>query len=215
MTSVAVWLLGLTTLVAVGDWIAVATERRGVEYLLKPLTMVALIAAAVALRPVDPAARGWFVAALVLSLAGDVFLMLVDQHRWFVPGLASFLLGHVAYIVGLATRGFDAAAFGVGVGLGVAAGVALGPRLVGGASRRDPRLRAPVGAYITVISLMVASAIGSTLAPAVVGALLFYLSDFLIGWSRFVTDVPHARLLIIVTYHAAQVLLVSSLVVTP
>ncbi len=35
----------------------------------------------------------------VLSLAGDVFLMLPE--KWFVAGLGSFLLGHLAYIVGL------------------------------------------------------------------------------------------------------------------
>ena len=47
---------------------------------------------------------------------------------------------------------------------------------------------------------------------AIVGALLFYLSDFSIGWSRFVRDFRAHRLVIITTYHAAQVLLVVSLV---
>jgi hypothetical protein len=43
--------------------------------------------------------RTWFVVALALSLLGDVFLMLpVDL---FVFGLGAFLLGHVAYTVGL------------------------------------------------------------------------------------------------------------------
>ena len=47
--------------------------------------------------------RAWFVAALVLSLAGDVFLMLPKDL--FVFGLGAFLLGHLAYIVGLHVDG--------------------------------------------------------------------------------------------------------------
>jgi len=47
----------------------------------------------------------------------------------------------------------------------------------------------------------------------IVGALLFFLSDFCIGWSRFVSDFKGSGLAIIVTYHLAQILLVASLVV--
>ena len=52
-------------------------------------------------------------AALALSLAGDVFLMLPSDQ--FVPGLASFLLGHIAYIVGL--QSLDTSATGLVIGL--------------------------------------------------------------------------------------------------
>ena len=48
-----------------------------------------------------------FVVALVFSLAGDVFLMLPDEDRWFAFGLGSFLLGHIAFVVMFADRGFD------------------------------------------------------------------------------------------------------------
>src|SRR5205085_9322055 len=61
---------------AAGDWFAVARERKLLEYLCKPAVMAFLIWGALALRPDHPAQRGWFVAALALSLAGDVFLML-------------------------------------------------------------------------------------------------------------------------------------------
>lgn len=43
------------------------------------------------------AAARLLVAALLLSAAGDVFLAL-DRVRLFVPGLASFLLAHLAYL---------------------------------------------------------------------------------------------------------------------
>jgi uncharacterized membrane protein YhhN len=73
-------------------------------------------------------------------------------------------------------------------------------------------MAAPVGAYMLVISAMVASAVGTGLALAVAGAVLFYVSDALIAWTRFVHDLPHGRLAVITTYHVAQALLVLSLV---
>jgi uncharacterized membrane protein YhhN len=43
-----------------------------------------------------PSGRLWLLAALVGSLAGDVFLLFPG---YFVPGLVAFLLAHVAYLV--------------------------------------------------------------------------------------------------------------------
>jgi uncharacterized membrane protein YhhN len=206
-------LIGATLVVAVADWWAVAADRRPVEYVLKPLTMVVLIAAAVALPdPTSEAARWWLVAGLVCSLAGDVFLML---DGYFVPGLASFLVGHVAYVVGLWNLGVDARWVVAGLMLVVVLVAAIGLPIVRAAGATDRRLTVPVGAYIAVISLMVASAIGTTVPAAIVGALLFYASDACIGWSRFVEDFPRSRLAIMTTYHLGQVGLVLALVGTP
>ncbi|MBS1839147.1 MAG: lysoplasmalogenase [Actinobacteria bacterium] len=203
-------LIGLTLLVAVADWIAVATDRRRVEYVLKPLTMVVLVAAAVALPdPTSGAARGWLVAGLLCSLAGDVFLMLEDH---FVEGLAAFLVGHVAYVIGLWLLGVDLRRFLVGLAIVVVLMAVVGRIIVAGARRHDPRLTAPVAAYICVISLMVASAIGTGIWIAVLGAFLFYVSDAVIGISRFVRDFPQSRLVVMTTYHLAQVGLVLALV---
>ena len=59
MTTTFDVLIGLTLVVAVADWIAVGTDRRRAEYVLKPLTMVVLIGAALAADPVSSgAARG-------------------------------------------------------------------------------------------------------------------------------------------------------------
>ena len=54
--------------------------------------------------------RAWWVAAIVLSLLGDVFLMLPSDR--FVFGLVSFLLAHLAYIGGFlfAEAGVDSLA---------------------------------------------------------------------------------------------------------
>src|SRR5262245_54513038 len=100
MTAAAFVLIALTLGVAALDWVAVYAKLRGLELVAKPLTMVVLILAVLALEPSSNAARGCFVVALVFSLAGDVFLML-KREDFFVFGLGAFLAGHVAYIVGL------------------------------------------------------------------------------------------------------------------
>lgn len=205
MTSVAAFLLGAAVVVAVGDWVAVWRRARGWEYLLKPATMLLLVGVAVTLVPEDESRRAWFVLALVLSLAGDVFLLL--PRNLFVAGLASFLLGHVAYIAG----------FGLGeawpwiLGVAVVAAVVGTPILRALLARGEKELVGPVVAYMAVISVMVACAIGTGDAVAIAGAALFMLSDSLIAWNRFVRPLAWAPVTIMVTYHLAQSGLVLSL----
>jgi uncharacterized membrane protein YhhN len=69
-----------------------------------------------------------------------------------------------------------------------------------------------VAAYILVISVMVTMAIGTGDARAIVGASLFYVSDALIAWNRFVRPLAFAPVAIMVTYHLAQAGLVLFLV---
>jgi uncharacterized membrane protein YhhN len=205
-------------IVAALDWYAVARKKRAPEYLLKPLTMVVLIAAAVALGSDDPAyVRGFTIAALVLSLAGDVFLML--PRDLFVPGLASFLLAHIAYIVAFLSFS-EPAGWAVVASVGVIAALMYGRLFRGMLATGRQALAVPVALYVLAISAMVASAFGAAgradwtaarSAFAIFGALLFFASDGMIGWSRFVRDFRGSRVAIIVTYHLAQAALVLAL----
>lgn len=211
MNGAAGLLLALGFVAAVVDWIAVHLERRPVEYVAKPATLALFVAAAVALDPVDPTVRSWFVAALVLSLLGDVFLML--PRDLFVFGLGSFLLGHLAYIVGMAIDGLQADKAGFGLVVVAVAAAAVGVvilRSVSGGSERE--LFGPVVAYMLVISAMVVCAFGTWHLAAIAGALLFYASDALIAWNKFVREQPHGRLAVMITYHLAQAGLLLSLV---
>ena len=205
MTATVVLILTLTAVIAVVDWLAVAGSRRGLEYAAKPLTMVGLITAVLAYDTDQHAVRGLVVVALALSLLGDVLLMLPADL--FVPGLAAFLLAHVAYVVAMFVLG--ALSGGLLIGLvGVAiAGAVLGLPIVRGAVRQDAALQVPVVAYLLVISLMVATAAGTGVAVVLAGALLFYASDALLGWSRFVVDFGRSRVAVMVTYHLGQALL--------
>lgn len=214
----------LTLAAALLDWIAVGrraadpdsrTARIG-EYVLKPLTMALLIGAALAIAHDHASCRLVViatVAALAFSLLGDVFLL---GDRFFVPGLAAFLLAHVAYIVGFVKLHYPGSSYALsflitGVTLAAALFVLVGLPVARGAAEEDPKLKVPVLAYLTVISAMLVTAWWTGDLRIIPGALLFAFSDSLIGWTKFVRrdwelDVP-----IIVTYHLAQVLLVLGL----
>ncbi|WP_208027414.1 lysoplasmalogenase [Rhabdothermincola sediminis] len=209
MTGVAALWFALALTVAVGDWLAVHAGRRTAEYVAKPLTMVLLIGAALALDPVDGAVRVAFVVALAFSLAGDIFLML--PRDLFVAGLASFLIGHLAYITGLQLRGQSGEWFVLGLVVVLAVILVVGVRIVRAVRAGDDALAVPVTAYLAVISLMVASAFGTGNGFAMAGALLFYASDAMIAWNRFVQPHPWARVAIMTTYHLGQFGLVLSL----
>lgn len=210
MTTAAWGLLGLTLVIAVIDWFAVVTDRRPIEYFAKPATMVALIGVALALEPADSGIRSWFVVALVCSLAGDVFLMLPEDR--FIPGLVSFLLGHIAYVVGLVMAHDSLQLTGAGfivVALGL---IVVLPRLLPTVRAEAPELVPPVCVYIGVISAMVIAAWGSAVPLAIVGAVLFYISDATLAWTKFVEDHPRGRIIVMTTYHLGQIGLALSLV---
>lgn len=207
LTAPAVALLVLAGIAAIGNWVSVVRGSTVGVYVCKPSTLVLMIGAALALEPTYGDVRAWFVVALALSLAGDVFLMLPSDA--FVPGLASFLLAHVAYIVGFTRHPDGTWWWAVPV---VAVATVLGTRLVRGIRTKDhPELVAPVVAYVLTILVMVSSALASGVVVGAVGAILFMVSDAFIGEDRFVRARPWQPLTIIVTYHVAQALLVLSL----
>jgi uncharacterized membrane protein YhhN len=129
----------------------------------------------------------------------------------FIPGLASFLVAHVFYIVlfrqGLGwfpNRTAMAAVFAVGAAMYAIVLPGLG----------DPILKVAVAAYVTVISLMVSQAIGraTVLGDAAsrwvaLGTCIFMVSDALIAINKFVTPVPLSSLWILITYYCAQMLI--------
>src|SRR5436190_302342 len=85
VATAGAWLfLGLAALAAVGDWWAVARDRKHVEYVCKPATLALLVGVAATLQADDNVVRACFIVALLLSLLGDVFLML--PHDLFIAG---------------------------------------------------------------------------------------------------------------------------------
>lgn len=204
-------LILLAAAFALVDWTGVVRDDRRLRWIGKPGTMVALLAVAVSGSDgVADGVRWWIIAGLVLSLAGDVFLLLGEQ--WFIAGLGSFLIAHVAYIVAMQQVGTAADRLLAGFVAAGAVGLVVGQPIVRGAAGQDPAMRVPVAVYLLAISVMVAMAIGTGEPWLIAAAALFYCSDGILGWNRFV----HARrwmpLAVMVAYHLAQAGFVAFLV---
>lgn len=149
-------------------------------------------------------------AALALSAFGDFLLALKDQGRFFVLGLASFLVAHVAYVVVFLPRASmpnPVALTMIVIALVAAATFlrVLAPKL--------GRMRVPVFAYFTVIMAMVASALSIAEAPWYLGAgaVIFALSDSLIAQRKFLVPFRGINEAVWITYIAAQFMLTAGL----
>lgn len=206
----------LTLLLIAVAALSTATSALGLpvpHFILKPLTIfIAIIV--VAVHAYSSGARARFhiylIAALVASLAGDVFLMLPGAY--FIPGLASFLVAHLFYIT-LFRQGVPWFPSRRALLSTLGVGAAMYAWVWGGLA--DPVLKVAVAAYVSVIALMVAQAIGRAAtvrdpaATAVAwGACVFMLSDSLIAINRFVQPLPLVSLWVLMSYYAAQILIV-------
>lgn len=210
MTSSSWIFFVLACAAAVLDWAAVARESAILEYVSKPAATLALLATAATLDVAHDATWGWRIAALAFSVLGDVFLMLPRDA--FVPGLASFAVAQVLLVVSFVSDEVHVGRLVVGLVVTVPVAVVLARRFVS-AIRREGRdeLVAPVVVYLVVISTMAITSVAAGAVVAVVGALLFMLSDSLIAESRFVKERAWHGVGIMVTYHLALVGLVLGL----
>jgi uncharacterized membrane protein YhhN len=204
---------------AVTDWTAVAKGWKKIETIAKPATMVLLFGYLAVAGRFGATPLICFGLGIIFSLAGDIFLILSD--RWFTAGLAAFLLAHVAYIIGLNTPFGEVSplwAIGIGIILAVTAARVLRRILAGVREKGLQKLVVPVVAYGTVITLMLLSAIltiyrmdWKTSAAGLVslGAILFYFSDVILAWNKFVAPIRNGRVINMITYHLGQVALIT------
>ena len=142
-----------------------------------------------------------FTLGFVFSAAGDITLEL-DRARYFIHGMAFFACAHIAYLSGFVRmRKLDLP----GLVLTITAGgyVAYIASLI---FANLGHLTIPVFMYMIIIFAMVASAsFSGPLRPlALVGALLFTLSDSLIAYDKFVQHFASARTAIMATYYLGQ-----------
>jgi uncharacterized membrane protein YhhN len=197
---------------ALVDWWAVATGRRPLEYVAKPLTMALLVGVAATAGDPGGDVRGWLVVGAALGLVGDVALM-ADREAAFMVGLGAFALGHLAYAVAALSVGFEPAWAVVGAAfMVVLLSFRFATRTVPGARRLGgPVLAGAVLFYACVITAMVVTAWGTAVLMAGVGAMAFAASDWVLGHERFVGPLPGGRMSVMVPYHVGQALLIVGL----
>jgi uncharacterized membrane protein YhhN len=211
-------------LIAVTDWLAVAKGWKKVEYIAKPAAMLVLLGLLAGFGGFRSLPLICFGLGIFFSLAGDIFLMISFyrfSNRWFIPGLVAFLLAHVAYITGLNTPLPNVPpiwSFGLAVILAVTAARLLRRVIAGVRQKGLRRMVFPVGLYGTVITLMVLSALLTLYDAAwkvsasglvALGATLFYFSDILLAWNKFVNPIKNGRLANMILYHLGQFALVT------
>ena len=179
-------------------------------YALKPLTTGCLLGIALVGEPVDPLYRGLVVIGLAFSLAGDVFLMLPSDR--FLAGLASFFVAHLCYIAAfVSTTGPHASPAILIPWLVAGAGIVavLGPHF--------GSMRAPALLYVLAILTMGWQATEQWNAVreewalfALIGAVLFAVSDSALALNRFRRPFRASPLVILGTYYTAQYLIALS-----
>lgn len=191
------------------------------EWLAKPAVMVCLFAWLTLAAGLQGALL-WFGLGVLFSLAGDVALMMPD--RFFVVGLGAFLLAQIAYLVGFNTPLPDTATvWGVGIAvvLGLSALRVMRPIVAGVRAKGGNRLAGAVILYSIAITLMLLSALLTLFRPdwrsnaallVSTGAFLFYLSDIVLAWNRFVTPIRRGRLVNIGLYHLGQIAIVGGVI---
>ena len=164
----------------------------------------------------------WFGLGILLSLVGDVLLM-ISLDRFFLAGLVAFLLAHMAYIIGFNIPIPAISAWGIilAVMIGLGGARVIRRIITALASRKQEHMRVPIIIYSTVISLMLLSAMikltdldWNALAALLVsiGAFLFYLSDIILAWNKFVSPIQGGRIYNIAAYHLGQVMLIAGVV---
>lgn len=211
---ITIGLLIAAVLVAVIDWILAARPVNGARWMTKGLVPTLLVLA-VALHSAEQGKPSWSAVlgcgALVLCLLGDLFLL--DDRR-FIPGAVAFGAAHLVFVAALLRDAWSEgwpSGWGIYVSVAVvgAALLTVGWRIVSAAAAQRQGILA--GVYLVVISLLVlAAGVGSATFggwAALLGAILFYASDGILAWRRFVIKAERDSALVMIPYHLALFLL--------
>lgn len=185
-------------------WAEVKQSRPGV-WLAKPIASTLFVITALLAGALASSYGQLILLGLLFSWLGDVFLI-PKRQLFFIAGLGSFLLAHVAYsgafllqpltVLPLALAAIAMVAFAIVVLRW------LWPHV-------PTKLRPAVVTYLLAISLMVVLAGGTMAATGlqlVIGAVIFAVSDIFVARDRFVSRSVANRLCGLPLYYAAQLI---------
>jgi len=199
-----------------GSWI----ESRTLEYIAKPLILLWI--AVFFLLNTRPTARRWLVVlAFFFSWIGDLLLMFAWKNDlFFFAGVGSFFCSQVTYILVFLTY-----RLAPGRGLIQLKPVWVIPFILYFGLLYSILLPDLEGMMIPVVSIYAVTLIGMSIAAVnrhgrvknrefvlvMSGALMFLVSDSLLAINKFVTEIPRGGFLVILTYIAAQYLIMRGL----
>ena len=191
-------------------------EKNRLQYIFKPLTMATIILSVILNISSSPSLYQTMIfVGLIFSMIGDIFL--INQKRFFIFGLISFLLGHLCYSAAFLTNSIYLNAaynlvFAAVVYL-IYCGILL--KILW---RNLNRLKIPVIVYSVVLVTMSWLALGvyfsNPILPALdafVGSVFFVASDSILAFNKFKKPIPLAASWILGTYFLAQWLIAHSI----
>lgn len=215
-----IWLI-LALVFAALESLALWKSWDRLEYIVKPAVMICLFAWLYQSTGLQGLTL-WFGVGILFSLAGDVLLM-ISLDRMFIFGLVAFLFAHIAYLLGFQNELMNITSWSVLliVILSISA-VRVMRRIVSAIrGKGQTRLVNPVIVYSTVITVMLYAAMTTLSNPSwkagasllvSVGAFLFYVSDLILAWNKFVTPIKNGRILNIAAYHLGQIGLIAGVI---
>ena len=182
-------------------------ENNLLQYIFKPLTMLAIILMAF-LNSSSPMSfyQSAILVGLIFSTVGDVFL--INDKKFFVHGLISFLLGHLCFIAAFYSSPNLPSVLCYLIYVAVFLTVLW---------KHLDKLKVPVIVYAITLAVMSWLALsryfelndGKTLF-AFLGSISFVASDSLLAFNKFQKPFSLSPLLILGTYFLAQWLIALS-----
>jgi len=183
---------------------AVYIENDILRAIVKPIPLIILL---FLLKPNSIYKKLIFI-GFIFSLFGDIFLMnIIDK---FIFGLASFLIAHIFYIIAFSKRKKQLNIIS-SLPFYAVAGILIFffyPYL--------GNMKVPVIIYIIVIITMVWRAFlqrnfDNLAIYALIGAILFAISDTNIAFTKFIQDYDYSKIVTITLYWTAQFLIFKSI----
>lgn len=197
-------LLVLLSIVFAFDLVFIAMDHSSWRFFTKPLLLPVIIWFYFTYSQQNTCRiNRWFLSGLILSFLGDVFLL----FGWgFMPGLGSFLLAHICYIVYfLRVKKKNVWSWLPFVLLYLGSFIYyIFPYL--------DEMKIPVVIYGITIATMLYFSIRTYSLLLILGAVLFVISDSVLAINLFVQRSIGKELVVMITYVLAQLMLVLGVV---
>jgi uncharacterized membrane protein YhhN len=194
MIGVAICAVGLAILLA-GE----VLHRDVLRFVGKPIASAGFLVTGVAAYTPGRFATCILV-GLVLGAIGDIALLF---ERGFIAGLVAFLLGHLAYTVGVA----QVVPIDHWANLLALAPIAAAAIAIVWLWPHAGAMKLPVAAYVVAIVAMVIAAIALGDTRFLIGAVLFFASDLAVARDKFVAPGVINRAWGLPAYYAGQLLI--------
>lgn len=216
-------------LVALIDLIVVYRKNKRLEYVFKSLLMPLLILYYIFSISSFMFSNWLIILALVGGFFGDFFLVLENDEKWFLFGMASFLIGHIFYIISFLTSIWNYLLIEISLILSLITVVLLIPSLlIIGTTfpkfyKNLKEFKIPVYLYIAIIFIMHLCAslrilkfgflnLGFLLTW--LGSILFIFSDSLIALDTFNREkkIKFINIIIMASYIIAQFFIIQGII---